>query len=64
MRGGRCSECGLLPDGHGRIVLIEDGVAGEGFPDNPEERCSHCGRRLWFALRVEYEDAGGNDAVF
>jgi hypothetical protein len=55
MRGSRCSECGLLPDGHRRIVLIEDGVAGEGFPDNPDERCGSCGRQLWCVIEVVYD---------
>ena len=39
MQGGRCPECGLTPDGPGRIVLIgDDGTPAEGFPDDPEER--------------------------
>ncbi len=57
---GRCGKCGLPPDGPGRIVLIDDGSPEEGFPDDPEERCGSCGRRLWYVLRVVYE---GDDAA-
>jgi hypothetical protein len=54
-RGGRCDSCSLPPKGHGRIVLIDNGIAGEGFPDDPEERCSRCGRRLWCVIEVVYD---------
>jgi hypothetical protein len=53
--GGRCPECGLPPDGPGRIVLIDDGTPAEGFPDNPGERCGSCGKPLWTVIRIEYE---------
>ena len=56
---GRCRECGLPPDGPGRIVLIDDGTPAEGFPDDPEERCSRCGRPLWCVLRIVYDDTEG-----
>jgi hypothetical protein len=55
MRSGGCDSCSLPPNGYGRIVLIEDGIAGEGFPDDPEECCSRCGRRLWCVIEVVYE---------
>jgi hypothetical protein len=32
---GSCQECGLPPDGPGRMVLIDDGTPAEGFPDDP-----------------------------
>ena len=38
MQGGRCPECGLLPEEPGRIVLINGGRPAEGFPDDPGER--------------------------
>jgi hypothetical protein len=61
---GRCPECGLQPHEPGRIVLFGEAAPRQTLPDNPEERCGSCGRPLWCVLRVEYEDAGGNDAVF
>ena len=61
---GRCPECGLPPHGPGHIVLFGEAAPRQTLPDNPKERCGSCGRPLWFALRVEYEDAAGNDAVF
>ena len=59
MQGGRCPECGLTPDGPGRIVLKgDDGTPAEGFPDDPEERCSRCGRYLWCVIRLVYHEEG------
>ena len=46
---GRCPECGLSPDGPGRIVLIDDGTPAEGFP----------GRPLWCVVRLVYSEEGG-----
>ena len=58
---GRCQECGLPPDGPGRIVVYEDGTPAEGFPDDPAERCSRCDRPLWYVIHVLYgeEREGG-----
>ena len=56
--GGRCPECGLTPEGPGRIVLIDDGTPAEGFPDDPEERCSRCDRPLWCVVQIVYEEEG------
>ena len=55
---GRCQECRLPPDGPGRIVLYEDDAPAEGFPDDPEEHCSHCGRPLWCVIHVLYGGGG------
>jgi hypothetical protein len=55
---GRCQECGLPPDGPGRIVFIDDGTPAEGFPDDPGERCSRCDRPLWCVVRLVYEEEG------
>jgi hypothetical protein len=57
--GGRCPECGLPPDGPGRIVLIDDGTPAEGFPNDPYERCSRCGRQLWCVIGIVYDDDEG-----
>jgi hypothetical protein len=61
MRGGRCSECGLVPDGPGYIVFIDDGSPAEGFPDDPDERCSRCGRWLWFVIKVVYDSPADSE---
>jgi hypothetical protein len=58
MQGGRCPECGLTADGPGCIVLIDDGTPAEGFPDDPEERCSRCGRPLWCVINIIYGEEG------
>jgi hypothetical protein len=58
---GHCQQCGLPPDGPGRIVFIDDGRPAEGFPDDPGERCSRCDRSLWCVIHVLYgeEREGG-----
>ncbi len=58
---GRCGKCGLPPDGPGYTVLIDDGSPEEGFPNNPEERCSRCGRRLWCVIEVVYDSPGDTE---
>ena len=44
----RCPKCELLPDGPGYIV-IEEGEEAK------QEYCPHCGRDLYFFIRVAYE---------
>jgi hypothetical protein len=61
MQGGRCPECGLTPDGPGRIVLIDEKRPERSFDGDPEERCSRCGRYLWCVIRFVYEDAGDTE---
>ncbi len=61
---GRCPECGLPPDGPGGIALVDDGVPGEGFPDDPAERCGRCGRcgrPLWCVIQIVYDSAGDEE---
>ena len=58
MQGGRCPECGLSPEEPGRIALIDDGTPVEGFPDDPEERCSRCNHPLWCVIRLLYGEEG------
>ena len=58
MQGGRCPECGLLPEEPGRMVLIDDGTPAEGFPDDPAERCERCGRYLWCVIQLVYGEEG------
>ena len=61
--GGRCQECGLLPDGQGYIVLIDEKRPEESFKGDPDERCGRCGRWLWFVIKVagtgDTEGGGG-----
>jgi hypothetical protein len=58
-RGPRpCPECGLSPEEPGHFAIIDDGTPAEGFPDNPEERCSRCGHPLWCVLRLVYDEEG------
>jgi hypothetical protein len=44
-----CPTCGYPPEMGGLIVFSDQ---GEGFPDDPDERCSGCGRRLWFVVEI------------
>ena len=53
--GGRCQECGLLPDGQGYIVLIDEKRPEESFDGDPDARCGRCGRHLYFVIRVVYD---------
>ena len=55
-RGGRCSECGLPPDGPGRIVY-------DHIPEGEPEFCPECGRSLWCVVKVVYDDEEGGGAI-
>jgi DNA-directed RNA polymerase subunit RPC12/RpoP len=54
-RGGRCPECGLAPDEHGYMVMINEERPEESFRGDPGERCARCGRFLYTVLRVVYD---------
>jgi hypothetical protein len=59
VRGASCPECGLPPDGLGRIVY-------DRIPEGAEEFCPRCGRRLWFVIEVvgsEAEDDEGGGGL-
>jgi hypothetical protein len=60
-RGGRCDSCGLPPNGPGRIVVVDDGSPGEGFPDDPDERCGRCGRPRWCVIEVVYDSPAADE---
>jgi hypothetical protein len=50
---GWCPACGLPPYGPARIVY-------ERIPEDAEEVCLVCGRRLWFVIEVAgVETSGG-----
>lgn len=46
--GGRCPMCGLPPDGPNYTI-----DRGEPVPEDPDEACPRCGRRLWWVVEVE-----------
>jgi hypothetical protein len=53
--GGSCPECGLPPDGPGRIVY-------DHIPEGEPERCPRCERPLWCVIQIVYdgdEEGGG-----
>jgi hypothetical protein len=60
--GGRCPECGLRPDGHGRIAVLNEEHPEKSFDGDPDERCGRCGRPLYTVLRVVYEGEEGGGA--
>jgi hypothetical protein len=62
-RGGTCPECGLPPEGHGYMVLIDEGHPEKSFKGDPYERCGRCGRPLYQVIRVVYNSAEGPDAA-
>lgn len=51
-RGGACAECGLPPDGPNYII-----DRGEEVPEDPDEECPRCGRRLWWVCEIEMPKA-------
>ena len=65
IRGGRCQECGLSPDGQGYIVLIDEKDPARSFQGDPDERCKRCGRFLYTVIEVvcgdprDHEEGGG-----
>ena len=67
-RGGVCPECGFLPEDKGTIVLIDEGDPEGSFKGDRDERCSRCGRRLWWVVEVAYgspaREEGGGDSYW
>jgi hypothetical protein len=59
--GGRCPECGLPPDGHGYIVMIDETRPEESFNGAPDERCARCGQFLYTVLRVVRDSPAGEE---
>jgi hypothetical protein len=55
---GRCPECGLTPDGPGRIAVINEEHPDKSFDGAPAERCGRCGRPLYAVIRVVYGEEG------
>jgi hypothetical protein len=49
-----CRECGLRPDGPGRIVY-------DHIPEGSEEYCPSCGRALWFIIEVVHDGSGDEE---
>jgi hypothetical protein len=58
-RGGACAVCGLPPDGPNYIIDW-----GEEVPEDPDEECPHCGRRLWWVCEIEMPKADERLRVF
>lgn len=64
-RGGFCPECGFTPDAGRPFALIDEEHPEKwSFDGDPDERCSHCGRYLWYVIEVVYgsparEEGGG-----
>jgi hypothetical protein len=57
--GGPCPKCRLPPDGPGRIVYSNRTGSGlSSPPEDSDERCPQCGRRLWLVIEVVYEGEG------
>ena len=50
--GGACAVCGLPPDGPNYTV-----DQGEPMPEDPDEECPRCGRRLWWVYDIEMPKA-------
>jgi hypothetical protein len=64
-RRHRCPECGLPPDGHGHLAVINEEHPEKSFDGDPDERCANCGRFLYTVLRVVYDgEEGGGDSYW
>ena len=58
-RGRACAVCGLSPGGPN--YTVDRGVP---MPENPEEECPRCGRRLWWVWEVEMPKADERHRAF
>ena len=58
-RGGACAVCGLPPDGPNYTVDW-----GEKVPEDPDEECPRCGRRLWWVCEIEMPKAEERHRAF
>lgn len=58
-RGGACAECGL-PQGGPNYTIDR----GEPLPENPDEGCPRCGRRLWWVCEIEVPKAQERHRAF
>ena len=63
-RGGSCPECGLPPDGPGRLAVIDEERSDNSFDGDPDETCARCGRPLYTVIRVVYGDEEGGGASY
>ena len=61
-QGARCPECGLMPDGPGRIAMLNEECPDKSFDGDPYERCARCGRSMYDVIRVVYGEEGGGSS--
>jgi DNA-directed RNA polymerase subunit RPC12/RpoP len=61
-QGARCPECGLTPDGPGRIAMLNEEYPYKSFDGDPDERCARCGRSMYDVIMVVYGEEGGGSS--
>ena len=62
--GNRCPACGLASDERRPIAAEYPEEPDKGFQGDTSERCGRCGRPLYTAIRVVYEDEEGGEASY